>query len=298
MSHYRFLMLSALPAILAGCADDAPEEACSTENVLDDGDVASARLALTRDNKALVTQATRELFDDRDLTAIDRYWSGSHREVGSEGASGLPGFGNFARRALSQPHFAFETLHAIADGELVAIHGRYVGLGEPRAAVDVFRVSDGKIVEHWGALQPATRAKENMATQTSDPFAALDPALTEDNRALVRDFVETVLVDSDTQAAQSFLGDVRVRAALEGSRDSAVLERLFQPSRREGAAFGYRRLRRVIAEADFVLTEVEGDLKGRPHAFYDLFRVEQRRVVEHWDVVQEVSNSTSDPGPL
>jgi len=34
------------------------------------------------------------------------------------------------------------------------VHGRYVGFGpKPMIAVDIFRVANGKVAEHWDVLQ-------------------------------------------------------------------------------------------------------------------------------------------------
>jgi predicted SnoaL-like aldol condensation-catalyzing enzyme len=42
----------------------------------------------------------------------------------------------------------------VADGDLVMVHGRYVGWGpKPMVAVDIFRVANGKLAEHWDVLQ-------------------------------------------------------------------------------------------------------------------------------------------------
>ena len=42
----------------------------------------------------------------------------------------------------------------VEDGDIVMIHGRYVGWAEkPLVAVDIFRVRDGKLVEHWDVMQ-------------------------------------------------------------------------------------------------------------------------------------------------
>jgi predicted SnoaL-like aldol condensation-catalyzing enzyme len=42
----------------------------------------------------------------------------------------------------------------VAEGDLVMIRGRYTGWApKPVVAVDIFRVVDGKLVEHWDVLQ-------------------------------------------------------------------------------------------------------------------------------------------------
>ena len=52
--------------------------------------------------------------------------------------------------------------------------------------------------------------------------------------------------------------------------------------------FAYKKMHQVIGEGNFVLTVNEGEWHGKGHVFYDLFRVENGKVVEHWDVIQEI----------
>ena len=51
----------------------------------------------------------------------------------------------------------------------------------------------------------------------------------------------------------------------------------------------YRVLHRVLAEGNFVLTVTEGELRGVHTAFYDLYRVADGVLVEHWDTVEAVA---------
>jgi predicted SnoaL-like aldol condensation-catalyzing enzyme len=46
--------------------------------------------------------------------------------------------------------------------------------------------------------------------------------------------------------------------------------------------------RRFVAEGNFVLVLTEGDLPSGPTALYDLFRVENGKIVEHWDVLTPI----------
>src|SRR5258708_15189604 len=64
--------------------------------------------------------------------------------------------------------FSYEPGMVVAEGNLVMVHGRYVGWGpKPMVAVDIFRVVNGKLVEHWDVLQEEVPAS---ATASGNPM--------------------------------------------------------------------------------------------------------------------------------
>jgi len=52
--------------------------------------------------------------------------------------------------------------------------------------------------------------------------------------------------------------------------------------------FQYTEIHAVLGEGNFVLTVSEGQWNGTTNAFYDLFRMNGGKIVEHWDVIQPV----------
>jgi predicted SnoaL-like aldol condensation-catalyzing enzyme len=50
----------------------------------------------------------------------------------------------------------------------------------------------------------------------------------------------------------------------------------------------YDRIHRVLGEGNFVLTISEGSFAGTHSSFYDLFRVEQGKIAEHWDTIEAI----------
>ena len=57
---------------------------------------------------------------------------------------------------------------------------------------------------------------------------------------------------------------------------------------KQGITLQIEKIHYVLGEGNFVLTVSEGKFAGKPTAFFDLFRVENGKVAEHWDVLQEV----------
>lgn len=60
--------------------------------------------------------------------------------------------------------FSYQPGMAVAEGDLVMVHGRYVGWGpKPMLAVDIFRIEDGKVAEHWDVMQEEVPASETAS---------------------------------------------------------------------------------------------------------------------------------------
>jgi predicted SnoaL-like aldol condensation-catalyzing enzyme len=74
---------------------------------------------------------------------------------------------------LSRYTFKYEPGMAVAEGDLVMVHGRYTGWGpKPMVAVDIFRIADGRVVEHWDVMQQEVPASE---TASGNPMFAPRP---------------------------------------------------------------------------------------------------------------------------
>lgn len=120
--------------------------------------------AFAQTNKEIVMAGMKGLFISRDVSVLDKYWSPDyvqHNPMVPNGSAVLKGFvSNFG------PDFKYEPGMVVAEGDLVMVHGRYSGIG-PKAmiGVDIFRLVNGKIVEHWDVLQ-----EEAVKTVSGNPM--------------------------------------------------------------------------------------------------------------------------------
>ena len=122
-------------------------------------------------NKKLVSSAMHELFVTRDAAKAVRLYFGKpylqHNPMIPDGAEDLP------KVVASLPaNFKYEPGVIVADGDLVMIHGLYTGWGpKPLVTVDIFRVKNGKLVEHWDVMQENVPASQTKSHRPMFPIA-------------------------------------------------------------------------------------------------------------------------------
>ncbi|MBK3528805.1 nuclear transport factor 2 family protein [Streptomyces sp. MBT67] len=108
-----------------------------------------------RRNIDIVTTAMRELFVEKDLTALDRYWAEPYVQHSPQLPDGL---GTLRAAVPGLEGFSWEPQRVAAQGDLVFTHSLVHGWGPgPTVIVDIFRLENDRIVEHWDVVQDLVR---------------------------------------------------------------------------------------------------------------------------------------------
>jgi predicted SnoaL-like aldol condensation-catalyzing enzyme len=258
-------------------------------------DTASSSLAQSATSQSTLgadaRQAMIDIFRKKDATAVDRYFGESFVQHDPNLADGLAGMKSFAAEVASSPTADITIYRTLVDEDFVLLHSRYDGVGRYSAsaiAFDLFRFKDGKIVEHWGAQEPEAPPNLSGRTQVDGPTEVLDREKTEANRTLVRSYRETVMVSLRFDRIEEFIEGAHYaqHASKIGDGIARLRDRIASVAKEGGQLFLIPR--RFVAEGNFVLVLTEGDLPSGPTALYDLFRIENRKIVEHWDVLTPI----------
>ena len=109
-------------------------------------------------NKAIVLEAIDTLFNKRDYTAAERFWSPHYIQHSAHIEPGRDGLFNLVKAA--PPSLKYEHGVILAEGDYVIVHGRISNIGLPAnwITADIVRLKNGIIVEHWDVIQDeATR---------------------------------------------------------------------------------------------------------------------------------------------
>ena len=203
-------------------------------------------------------------------------------------ADGLAGFGE-ALSHLPPNSGKANTVRAFQDGEFVFTHTDYNFFG-PKIGFDVFRFKDGKIVEHWDNLQEKpTQPNPSGRTMLDGPTESSDLSKTDVNKKLVERFVTDILVQGKMdQLASYFDGDNYLQHNPQVADGLSGLGAALEHMAAQGITMKYDKIHKVLGEGNFVLTISEGAMGDTPTSFYDLFRVEDGKIAEHWDVIEPI----------
>jgi predicted SnoaL-like aldol condensation-catalyzing enzyme len=106
----------------------------------------------TEYNKSLVIKVLQTVFIKRDTSIVATHFADNyiqHNPLIPNGAESIPQI-----VAALPKEFRYEMGMVVAQGDLVMAHGRYTGWRpKPMIAVDIFRIADGKLEEHWDVMQ-------------------------------------------------------------------------------------------------------------------------------------------------
>ncbi|MDN3023367.1 nuclear transport factor 2 family protein [Streptomyces sp. S.PB5] len=256
--------------------------------------------------KAVVERVLKGVFERGDTEVVDRFVRPDyiqHNPSVPDGAETLKNLGVALHQQF--PDAKYDIKRVISEGDLVLVHSNVVLTPGSRgtAVFDIFRFQGGKIAEHWDVGQdvPEKPADGNDMFSTVSWPRTNQPGpgfLTASNKKLVTTAFDQLLVKKDLSALDRYWSseyeqhNPNIPNGVDGAK--AGLGGYFKQ-------FPQLKVtpKRVIAEGDLVAVHshyvnAPGE---RGQAIVDLFRVRGGKIVEHWDVIQDVpATSANDNG--
>jgi len=187
-----------------------------------------------------------------------------------------------------------ENIRMFQDGNYVFMHNIWRNAkpfgADEMVSFDIIRLDgNSKVAEHWDAMTPLVKETANGRTQTDGPTKVQDLDKTDANKALARALVEDVLMGKNPNKITEYISaetyhqhNPDIKDGLQGIVEA--VEYLTS----QNNMFQYTKIHKVLGEGNFVLTVSEGKRNNTNNVFYDLFRIENGKVVEHWDVIQPI----------
>ncbi|WP_405960944.1 nuclear transport factor 2 family protein [Streptomyces sp. NBC_00024] len=298
--------VAVVPAVAAPAAAAAAAAAAASSTAAAErsayGD--AARLGY---QKAVAVRVLKGVFEEGDTAVVDRYVRPDyiqHNPFAPDGAETLKGLAGVMNQQF--PDAEYDVKRVVAQGDLVLVHSNVVLTPGSRgsAVFDIFRFQGGRIAEHWDVAQEVPESSANgndMFSTVSRPRTSTPgPAwLTAYNEKLVTKAFDRLLVRKDLSALDEYWGpeyhqhNPNIADGVAGAE--AGLGGYFQ----QFPDLTVSR-KRVIAEGDLVAVHshyvnAPGE---RGQAVIDLFRVRNGKIVEHWDVLQDVPATAANDNTM
>lgn len=189
-----------------------------------------------------------------------------------------------------------ENIRAFEDGDKVFLQTVYnfAGAGE-QVAFDIFRFdNEGKIAEHWDNLAAKAEPNPSGHTQIDGTMEVTDLDKTEENRKLVEDFLYDVMQGNNLDKTPDYFdGDTYIQHNTGIADGVSGLNEALAALAEQNIQMIYTTTHQVLAQGNFVLAVSEGTFGDKPTAYYDLWRVENGKIAEHWDVMETIADKST-----
>lgn len=200
--------------------------------------------------------------------------------------------GSVAYLASAPVKTTVQNIRAFEDGDKVFLQTVYnfAGAGE-QVAFDIFRFEDGLIAEHWDNLAVKADPNPSGHTQIDGTKDIKDLDKTEENREVVKKFLYDVMQGNNPQkTADYFDGDIYIQHNTGIADGLSGLGAALEALGKQGIQMIYDEVHQVLAQGNYVLAVSEGTFGGAPTSYYDLWRVEDGKIAEHWDVMETIAD--------
>lgn len=232
--------------------------------------------------------------DGKAAEAIEKYSGARYTQHSTPVKDGKEGFKEFfADFHKRNPVRNIEIIRGFEDGRYVFLHVlQTLNNGEFRyVTADIFDTdADAKMIEHWDMIAEMVDDTVSGHSQIDGPTEPADLGKTEQNKELVRGFLNDVLKGgradklTDYVSAETYIQhNPQVGDGIEG------LQSFMATMAEQGATMVYEEIHNVIGCGDLVAAMSKMNLSGNDMAVIDLFRVADGRIVEHWDVMEEIT---------
>lgn len=223
--------------------------------------------------------------DGNPREAVAAYTGARYTQHSTGVADGAEGFIAFFEPFIARnPGRDIRIVRALQDGPHVFLQAyQNINDGEAEWITTDFFDSDaeGKIVEHWDVIAPVKPANPSSRTQYDGPTEVSDLDKTAANKALVKGFIDTVLINRQIDRVAEFINPDKYLQHNPEVGDG--LDHFVALYGADECPLSYQECFMAVAEGNFVATLNRARYEDQDLCQVDIFRVESGKIVEHWD---------------
>lgn len=170
-------------------------------------------------------------------------------------------------------------MRVISEDNYVVIHFQVEFAGQKKTVLDLYRLDNGLIAEHWDAIMDSSPSTMNGNPEVEGPIKIENKKLTDKNKSIVENYVNQVLVTRNFEQMSDYLDTSLIQHNPEIDNGLENLRSYYND-------ISIEQVHRIIGDGNFVVTQSNGQKEGEEWVFYDLYRLENGKITEHWSVGQ------------
>ncbi|MFC0514432.1 nuclear transport factor 2 family protein [Mucilaginibacter angelicae] len=202
-----------------------------------------------------------------------------HNPAVKQGRAGITEMISYLKTLPPPPEGAKSPIvRAIQEGDFVVTHLDIQFMGKRMAVIDLFKLKNGKLTEHWDAIQALPDESGKAVTATNGTTDIDNTAPAENSKRIVSLFYDAAI--NKTSALQ-FISTGYVEHDLSIIESGKTL--VDHIAERKEV-----KLCKVIGEGDFVVVQSQFNKSEKAFVLYEIFRVANDKIAEHWSVEQAV----------
>jgi predicted SnoaL-like aldol condensation-catalyzing enzyme len=115
--------------------------------------------------QGICPRSVRDLFNRKDFVAAEKFWSPNYIQHSAHIPPGRDGL--FGLIKIAPPELKYENSLIMAEGDMLMLHGRFSGLGQPAnwIVVDIVRIENGLLAEHWDVIEDEVTREKSASGQ-------------------------------------------------------------------------------------------------------------------------------------
>ncbi|MCI4666750.1 MAG: hypothetical protein MRZ79_01215 [Bacteroidia bacterium] len=241
--------------------------------------------------------------DGKAREAVTKYTGDRYTQHSTGVRDGIEGFVEFFEPFIARnPKRDIQIVRGLVDGQYVFIHAfQSLNDGEAKwVTTDFFDTDENdKIIEHWDVIAEFSESTPSGHTSVDGPTEITDLDKTEENKELVRKLLNDALMRGGNP--ENITKYISTEKYIQHNKEVADgVEHFLTLAKMPNRPLNYDELVLMVGQGNFVATLCkanwnDGKLK-QDYAQVDLFRIEDGKIVEHWDNVEPVPENDVNSG--